>query len=335
MGKIKHKSNMSKTISCIERKMQFQEFQTDFSRIVFSKTGFSVSAEFDLSYDKGLVLDSFIDESNFKIATCTFGFLLSFNEKSEKIGFMVSDRNCFCVCSISEKNSERKFSFLLPWQRLSKTRGKAIYFLKIDVSDSNIFFYINDKKNPVYILKKRVNDVAKLEFASQNYMVHEKVICEIKRLRIKKLRTELKAKVCETNGIEKIAETNCASFVRENFDEEWAYYQQARELYEKGDFLKAKSFILAAASALSENLAILELYGFICSKIDSDELPRIIRLIESNKKHAPYVQSYRDECEKLIQRLQESLLKNKNVNLKFSLDNRADFLLEKPLIQLI
>ena len=64
--------------------MQFREFQTDFSRIDFSKNGFSVSAEFDLSYDKELVLDSFIDESNFKIATCTFGFLLSFNEKSEK-----------------------------------------------------------------------------------------------------------------------------------------------------------------------------------------------------------------------------------------------------------
>ncbi len=326
---------MSKKNFCIERKMQFCQFEYESVKIDFSKKAFSVSAVFDLSYDAELVPDSFVDVQDLEAATCAFGFLCQVesdvNNKSEKIAFMLSDKNCFCICRIKDGLSGG--NFILPWQRLSKNQEKTNHLLRIDFSGDKFSFYIDDEWVSDEFSSFPSN--GKIGFAGQNYMVHEKVLCTVKNFRIKTFNPSKKQRNCRKADFEKVLFSDEKPSSIQNFDEAWDYYQQARMLYEKDEFLKAKSFILAAASDLSENLAVLELYGFICSKIDSDELPRIIRLIKSNQKHAPYVQSYRDECESLIQRLEQNQDENQNVNIKFSIYDKAVFLLEKPVIPLI
>ena len=183
-------------------------------------------------------------------------------------------------------------------------------------------------------------EIGEIHLACQNYIVHEKVSAKFSfPLRFAFLQKE------ECGPIQTIFPSKtktCTSQVNPVTNEEdenaWLSYQKARVSFIAGDLSAAMAEIFTAAASLSENLAVLELYAFIQLSVSTEEYERAVRLIESNIKHAPFVQEYRDEAKSLLSRLKNaSEDKNdfKSSCLKFSMDNRAIFPLEEPLVPML
>lgn len=325
---------------------------------------FIFTATLDFSFVKSLVLDSVSvleDEKCGFCATCAFGFLFDFEDENNFLGVLVSDFDFFCVFEVKNGN----FSFLNEWKKLDE----KICFCTSNVgglndvggtdklgglnevgdgSASNVGSFVVVKPKKKNFVQFKIASSSPIHIACQNYLFHEKVgvnyvYCFRKAFnkcgkiysRGKIDSREKTHKNCKTLKFGKIDSRVCdATFpqlknpvMNENNENAWNAYQNARDCYLAGDIKNARSYIFTAASELSENLALLELYALIQKEVSLVEFNRSIVLIESNIKHAPYGKDYRSEAQNLIERL-----KSGKSELKFSLDNRAIFPLENPLV---
>ena len=173
------------------------------------------------------------------------------------------------------------------------------------------------------------SDDVKIYAACQNYLFHEKVVASYK-YRIghcKKNRCIKNVQFSSIKNAIKIDDdTTLKNFVTDEADEDaWNFYQMAYDAYNAPDYDVAFQYVIAASSSLSENLAVLELYAFCMKKRGEKE--RAIRLIESNIKHAPFVEEYRIAARNLIARLN-----GEDDRLFFSPKNRGIYHLALPLV---
>ncbi|MGP1587714.1 MAG: hypothetical protein ACTTHG_05160 [Treponemataceae bacterium] len=318
---------------------------------------FELSAKLDFSFVDSLIPDSFSVFENFA-GSCAFGFVFEYKDKDNFYVFLISDKKNFCIY----RYSGAKLFSVISWRKLDLCCSK--FFIKLIRNENYVVIKINDNRIKNSIKSKSGKNEFKIELfrddvkveneqhnvdtlqnskrialACQNYDIYEKVVVKYSSICMKKLSKKMVSDIAripvfeddlilkKDNRNNDVLKTNTSKNCQ---DESWAYYEEARKRYINGDIKKAKDFILAAAAELSENLAILELYGFIL-KEEKDE-QRVIKLIQSCKKHAPYVKEYAVHAFDLIERLKKESKDNKEENLKYGEKNRAEYPIEKSFI---
>lgn len=210
-----------------------------------------------------------LKQNNFtELADC-FAFLetkkLSANQKAS-------------LCAITGRSYWYKEQYSQAKEKLEEYVGKK----KVDKTDDEAFFILamiyqneNDFESAKLLCSKAIeyNDSNSLYF---------------------RVRAEIELDLNQKQEAEN--DLNQAKTLNEN--DGWIWYYLAKIKYEENDIAQAKSDIMASATTLPEELAVLNLYGQILNK--ENRLDAALSLIESAAKHSGHGISYRKDAYHLI-----------------------------------